>query len=78
MSKRPDDWYEFARITDESGDFNVDCEVRPAKAMLKAGLLDSYDGDEDHGYCVEHFYTVTQENEQAVLDWLAKAEGRTT
>jgi hypothetical protein len=66
--------YEFARITDESGDFNEDCEVETAEAMLKAGILESFDGEDDHGYCVEKFYTVKQENEQAVWDYIVKAE----
>jgi hypothetical protein len=64
------DWYEFARITDESGDFNEDCEVPQAEAMLKAGILASFDGEDDHGYCVERYYTVSQENEDAVRAWL--------
>jgi hypothetical protein len=68
--KRDSEWYEFARITDESGDFNEDCDVSQAEAMLKAGILDSFDGEDDHGYCVEKFYTVKQENEGAVVAWL--------
>jgi hypothetical protein len=63
-------WYEFARITDESGLFNVDCEVAEAEAMLKAGILASFDGEVDHGYCAERSYTVTEANEAAVIEWL--------
>jgi hypothetical protein len=70
-----DEWYEFARITDESGYFNEDCEVSDAKAMLAAGLLSSFDGTDDHGYCVEHFYTVLEKNEDAVLVWLRNVDG---
>jgi hypothetical protein len=70
-------WYEFARITDESGDFNEDCEVPQAEAMLTAGILASFDGEDDHGYCVEKLYTVLQENEDAVMAWLKANPVRT-
>ncbi len=66
------EWYEFARITDESGDFNVDCDVSQAESMLADGILDSFDGEDDLGYCVEKFYTVTQDNEIAVELWLKR------
>lgn len=68
--KKDIEWYEFARITDESGEFNQDCDVSQAEAMLRAGIIDSFDGEDDHGYCVERFYTVRQENEGAVVAWL--------
>jgi hypothetical protein len=71
------DWYEFARITDESGDFNEDCEVPQAEAMLKAGILASFDGEDDHGYCVERYYTVIESNEAAVMEWLETNPVRT-
>ena len=70
QTPKPAGWYEFARITDESGDFNEDCEVPAAEAMLKAGILASFDGEDDLGYCVEKFYTVVEENESAVMAWL--------
>ena len=69
-------WYEFARITDESGDFNETCEVPQAEAMLKAGILASFDGEDDLGYCVEKFYTVIEANEPAVMAWLVSAPVR--
>jgi len=70
-------WYEFARITDESGLFNVDCEVPQAEAMLTAGILASFDCEVDHGYCAEKLYTVTEANEAAVIEWLETNPVRT-
>lgn len=70
QAEKDKEWYEFARITDESGLFNEDCEVPQAEAMLKAGILSSFDGEDDLDYCVERFYTVKEENEDAVMEWL--------
>jgi hypothetical protein len=70
-------WHEFARITDESGLFNVDCEVPQAAAMLTAGILASFDGEDDHGYCAERLYTVIEANEAAVIEWLETNPVRT-
>lgn len=70
QTPKPSNWYEFARITDPSGDFNETCEVPQAEAMLKAGLLSSFDHEADLGYCVEKFFTVIEANESAVWAWL--------
>jgi len=70
-------WYEFARITDESGFFDVDCEVPQAEAMLNAGILASFDYEVDHEYCIEKLYTVIEANEAAVIEWLETNPVRT-
>ena len=48
-----------------------------AEAMLKAGILASFDGEADHGYRVERLYTVIEANEAAVIAWLETNPVRT-
>ena len=70
--------HSFARITDESGDFNETCEVCLATLLLAEGLLHSFDGKQGSGTQgeVEFFYTVMQQQEAAVWQRISAAESR--
>lgn len=58
----------YARITDETGDFNECCDVVEADAMVRFGLL-RYDGETTPG---EHCYSVTDDDTGAVHQFLAE------
>lgn len=68
--------HRFARITGPDGHFNETCSVALANRLLRAGLLQSFDGkmksgtpDED-----EYFYTIHPEQEEEVYKRIAAAE----
>ena len=69
-----DDFYTFARITDESGDFNETCDVTLAEKLLEVKKLTSFDGTDHHGYCQEHYYTVVEEHFEEVLAAIEKEQ----
>ena len=67
--------YNFARITTVDGEFDQDCPVSVAEALLACGTIDSFDGVVHHGEAAEHLYTVTKKRVPLVAKYFAATAG---
>ena len=67
--------YNFARITTVDGEFDHECPVSVAEALLDCGTLKSFDGVARHGDAAEHCYTVTKKRLPLVVNYFAATAG---
>jgi predicted RNA-binding Zn-ribbon protein involved in translation (DUF1610 family) len=67
--------YNFARITTVDGEFDHECPVSVAEALLDCGTLKSFDGIVRHGDAAEHLYTVTEKRVPLVANYFAVTAG---
>jgi len=67
--------HNFARITTADCEFDFECRVSVAEALLDCGTLKSFDGVVRHDDAAEHLYTVTRKMAPLVANLLVVTVG---